>query len=427
MTRVSNSQIGYCSFSSLPLPLHLLPAERLIPPFARRDITSYHRLCASRVAFSCPTPTPSLPASTASIRHSIAQPHELLQSERGLSVLLEAGRRLRLDPTNPRSVGYVQILEGLRQQRLLAYLELDPSTGHIARLLIPHITRVIALSTGDDNTLQVGLAQSHARHVLRPDGPDYALLAGQLRDALASRAPLIVTEDDAHTIIDVRAFVPGPDRPAPPWLDEPPPTPAGPLLFFWRGLKRLWCWRHWPWRCWRCISLTRAQAVFNTLSATTCNPLTVPPPCIPFLYPDDGCWGRAHEMCRLMIAMGLMPQKVWIRGNLHTLTRNNPNCYVDWGWHVAPTLCVRSRRFYKTEPMVMDPALFQEPVSKPTWQGVQGDPTSTLTDSAASVFYLWSNETDPTYSKTNQVLATYRLQLQLRSINVGPPPYAFCP
>ena len=166
------------------------------------------------------------------------------------------------------------------------------------------------------------------------------------------------------------------------------------------------------------------------MSATTCNPLTVPPPCIPFMYPDDGCWGRAHEMVRLMIAMGLKPKKVWIRAStgywLHALTRNNPACFVEWGWHVAPTLCVRTG-WITSERMVIDPSLFTTPVSQATWKGVQGDPNATLTPSDADVFHLWSNQTDPTYSKTNQVLATYRTALYNRSIQIGPPPYANCP
>src|SRR5712664_338514 len=116
--------------------------------------------------------------------------------------------------------------------------------------------------------------------------------------------------------------------------------------------------------------------MFNLVSATTCNPLVVPPPCIPFLYPDDGCWARAHEMCRLMLLAGAWPRKVWIDGNLHTLSKNNPNCYVDWVWHVAPTLCVRLG-FWHAEDMVIDPSLFTTPVSEPTWKGVQGDPNAT--------------------------------------------------
>jgi len=131
-------------------------------------------------------------------------------------------------------------------------------------------------------------------------------------------------------------------------------------------------------------------------------------------------------MCRLIINMGIKPKKVWIQGSLYVSTNNNPNCGVWWGWHVAPTLCVRGPGF-KHHEEVIDPSLFMNPVTKGTWKGVQGDPSATLTDSAASIFYLWGSVTDPTYTETNQVLATYRLQLQTRSLQVGPPPYANCP
>jgi len=190
-----------------------------------------------------------------------------------------------------------------------------------------------------------------------------------------------------------------------------------------------WRWRWWLWRWFRCVSATKAQQVFDAMNATSCNPLTVPAPCIPFLYPDDGCWARAHEMCRLVINMALKPKKVWIQGNLYVSTKNNPNCGVWWGWHVAPTLCVRGPGFFQTQDMVIDPSLFTTPVSKATWKGVQGDPKATLTDSDASIYYLWGSITDPSYAQTNQKLALYRLQLQNRAIDpqIGPPPYANCP
>jgi hypothetical protein len=75
--------------------------------------------------------------------------------------------------------------------------------------------------------------------------------------------------------------------------------------------------------------------------------------------------------------------------------------------------------------MVIDPSLFTTPVSKATWKGVQGDPNATLKDTAASD-YFWGS-TDPNYVDTNQKLAYYRLQLQNRALQVGPPPYANCP
>lgn len=353
---------------------------------------------------------------------------ELLRTDRGISVELEGGRRVRLDPANPRSAGFAQILDGLSKQHLPVYLEVDPATSAITRLLIPHVTRIIGIRRIDDAMLGVDLELSHARHVLRRDAPDFSEVEQQLREALRTNAPVIVTESDAHEIIDVRGYTPGPEGPPRPFpKPELPPQEPWPWGWVREFLDRIWRWPWWPWWWFGCLSATKAQQVFAAMNATSCDPLTVPAPCIPFRYPDDGCWGRAHEMCRLMINMGLSPRKVWIQGSLHAGTKNNPSCVVNWGWHVAPTLCVRGPKFFQTQDMVIDPSLFSAPVSKPTWKGVQGDPNATLTDSDASIYYLWGSVTDPTYTSTNQVLAFYRLQLQNRAIQQGPPPYANCP
>jgi len=98
---------------------------------------------------------------------------------------------------------------------------------------------------------------------------------------------------------------------------------------------------------------------------------------------------------------------------------------VLWGWHVAPTLSVGAETY------VIDPSLFNGPVTQATWAGVQGDPSPTLIPSPASTF--WRNQnpasaiTDPNYAETNKVLTTYRNQLRLRATSAsGPPPYANC-
>jgi hypothetical protein len=95
-----------------------------------------------------------------------------------------------------------------------------------------------------------------------------------------------------------------------------------------------------------------------------------------------------------------------------------------WGWHVAPTLCVRGRWFCR-EQRVIDPSLFTTPVSKATWKSVQGDPNATLSDSDATLFI--GSTSDRTFTSQNSVLATYRLALQDRANLYGPPPYANCP
>jgi hypothetical protein len=75
--------------------------------------------------------------------------------------------------------------------------------------------------------------------------------------------------------------------------------------------------------------------------------------------------------------------------------------------------------------MVIDPALFDRPVSKDEWKGMQSDPGASLTDTDASV-YGPSGGTDPYYTDTNAQLARFRLDLHNRAIQQGPPPYARC-
>ena len=81
-----------------------------------------------------------------------AQP-ERLPSDRAVTVELQGGRRARLDPGDPRSPGFAQILDGLSKLRLPAYLEIDAATSVITRLLIPHVTRVVAVRALNENTI----------------------------------------------------------------------------------------------------------------------------------------------------------------------------------------------------------------------------------------------------------------------------------
>jgi len=353
---------------------------------------------------------------------------EQLRSEGGISVELE-GRRVRLDPADERSAGFAQVLDGLSKLDLPVYVEVDPASETISRLLVPVVGRVLRADSQGEG-LDVELDTSHSRHTLRLGGPDSAELEGRLREAEQAGGRVILVEDEAHEIVDVRDFTPDPERPLPPFPPIPIPLPRPEPFWLIRWLRWIWWWICWPWWWWRCPSGAKAQQVFDAMAATTCNPLTVPPPCIPFMYPDDGCWARAHEMCRLMIDMGLSPRKVWIDHSqgywLHVNTKNNPNCFVEWGWHVAPTLCVRGPRFFSTSRMVIDPSLFTTPVSKPTWKGVQGDPGATLTDTGPEQFWHGGGD-DPNYTASNQILAQYRLALQTRALQVGPPPYANCP
>jgi hypothetical protein len=360
---------------------------------------------------------------------------QALAAEGGLSVDLGGDRRVRLDPGDERSVGFATVLDQLAGMGLPAYLELDPAAGSIDRLLIPTLGRVLSVATRDGGGVEVMLDRSHARHVVPGDSPDLEVLERDLRAALDSKRPILLVEDFARRVIDVRDFTPDPEGPRPPLPepgDEPLPLPWRPRRWWewvvlW-PLRRLWWWLCYPWWWWHCPSATRAQTIFDAMAATTCDPLTVPAPCIPFKYPYDGCWARANEMCRLMVALGRDPAKVWIDGNLDAYSANAIGCHVYWGWHVAPTLCVRGPWPWLTRRMVIDPSLFTTPVTEAQWKAAQGDPNATLTHTSRDIFIrppFTPLHDDASYTQTKADLAYYRLQLYNESISNGPPPY--CP
>jgi len=97
---------------------------------------------------------------------------------------------------------------------------------------------------------------------------------------------------------------------------------------------------------------------------------------IAFGYPVDGCYARAHLMVQRMQQMGLTPGKVWSFANpdnLHANTPNHPDGYVEWGYHVAPTIPV-TQPDGSVQDMVMDPSMFDRPVTIDEWRDAQRAP-----------------------------------------------------
>jgi hypothetical protein len=261
--------------------------------------------------------------------------------------------------------------------------------------------------------VEVELQISHAKHYLRKSQPDYARLLAALKDALAKKTRVAVTETPVdHEIFEVSALPAGDADIAPAAAPAAAPGSGqeGPVAT-------------------ATVPLAQAQRLFELMNSKVCCPAGAAAPCITFGYPDDGCWGRAHEMYRLMAAEGVIADKIWICGSLRVATRNNPRCEVRWGWHVAPTLLVDVGGG-RSETYVIDPSLFPGPVPRAAWAGVQGDPNASLVPSAGTVFHRSSSggiTLDPTYSQTNAVLDRYRNELRLRATGAdGPPPYLAC-
>jgi uncharacterized Zn-binding protein involved in type VI secretion len=100
-------------------------------------------------------------------------------------------------------------------------------------------------------------------------------------------------------------------------------------------------------------------------------------PDIAFAYPADGCYARAHLMAQRMQQLGVTPGKVWSFASgqddpLWVNTPHDPSGSVEWGYHVAPTVPVRGSDGVVRD-MVMDPSLFDHPVSIDQWRDAQHD------------------------------------------------------
>jgi hypothetical protein len=316
------------------------------------------------------------------------------------------GDRTAVLPPSRRAAVWRRMLEFTQQYRIPAYVEIDPETSVITRVLIPMRVKVVAIEPAAAGDVDVRFIESHAGHHLLRSNPDFHDMLNALQAALDAQVEVLVTSTrDEHEIIDVRPVPPPPpssgSSPSPGGgYEDPPPS---------------------------VVSEAQAAQLFNDMAATSCDPFTVPPPCIPFLYPDDGCYARAHEMIRLMRLQGIEGEKIWIYASsdssLEPATSNHPDCKVNWWYHVAPTLQVNTTS--GIEKRVIDPSLMTGPATANDWRTRQNDPAATFQFTDAQPFFP-NGTTDDTYALTNQYLAEKRLYLQERVNDFGPLPYT-CP
>ncbi|MCX7113377.1 MAG: protein-glutamine glutaminase family protein [Proteobacteria bacterium] len=98
---------------------------------------------------------------------------------------------------------------------------------------------------------------------------------------------------------------------------------------------------------------------------------------IAFKFPVDGCYARAHLMVQRMQKLGASPSKVWTFASskndpLWVNTPNHPSGKVIWNYHVAPTIPVQQEDG-TVKDMVVDPSLFDHPVTVEEWRETQHD------------------------------------------------------
>lgn len=86
---------------------------------------------------------------------------------------------------------------------------------------------------------------------------------------------------------------------------------------------------------------------------------------IPFGFPEDGCFARAHEMSLQLDKKGIATGKVFATGSFHIDSEKAARGYVTWVFHVAPFFVVDSGKEQKI--WVIDPSMFNEPTRLDKW------------------------------------------------------------
>jgi hypothetical protein len=291
------------------------------------------------------------------------------------------------------------------------YVEVNPESQMITDVQVPVTGHLHYLEQDPGGELNFALDSSQRRFSIQPSNPLYPDFQKILREAHEQQAMIIVTEnDEEEEIVDIR-LAPNPTGPALREAEGTAPALVAPRL--------------------RPVTLQRATALFGMVHCQSCNPKTGAPPCIPFLYARDGCYARAHQMCRLIIADGDEPGKIWNFGHLTVKTPNEPRCEVSWWFHVAPVLQVDTAGPLGPQLYIVDPSLFPGPVPVQNWVAVQGNRPCDQKFTSSEPYLPQMNERfryDPTYTKTEKDLAHYRAALRRRCGAHGPPPppYAKC-
>jgi hypothetical protein len=109
---------------------------------------------------------------------------------------------------------------------------------------------------------------------------------------------------------------------------------------------------------------------------------------IPFHYPPDGCYARAHRMEELLTEMGYASEKVFaLAGSLPLRAETDygedappsQTPGITWQWHVAPIIKVRDPQRGLLE-TVLDPSLAERPLLLDEWLDLmEADPDTVNT------------------------------------------------
>lgn len=138
--------------------------------------------------------------------------------------------------------------------------------------------------------------------------------------------------------------------------------------------------------CDEALTEEQAQALFDEIASHTE---------IPFDYPVDCCYARAQRMASLIRDKGIETKKAWAYGSLTpmkpdgTMVRFPPTpsgIPVEWGYHVAPTVRVRTADGACRD-MVIDPSLRDRALTIAEWESTMGAVESSALTTSDTYLY----------------------------------------
>jgi hypothetical protein len=171
------------------------------------------------------------------------------------------------------------------------------------------------------------------------------------------------------------------------------------------------------------LSLERAAELFADMRAQRH---------IPFDFPQSYCSARAHEMRRLMALQGVECRKVFFLATVgHSIRAEHPaHGTITWSYHVAPTVAVRTPQGVVT--MVIDPSLFDGPVTIEQWRAVMECDSAQLQETQGAIYQPFDARDDE-YRQTQRLLEEARLEAEGRGLaseraartaeEAAPPPF----
>lgn len=265
----------------------------------------------------------------------------MLSHRRGL-IELQDGTRFGLDPTDPNADVFRRLVEASRELERPLFVELRRDDEGVARsLLLSKRRHIMEIGEERERMVPIRFEISHAQTFIDLDSPAGGELLARAREAAFRHLAVdfvmraVNAEIASLEIVKEHAV----------HLFNEAVAPLAPPK---KGTKD--------------SPLSRAELA---TAYGICADLKY----IPFAYPGDCCAYRAWEMRRVLNEGGIECGKLFLypakNNALKVATDNHPDGHVCWTYHVAPVVHVKNGN--TTEPHVIDPSLFAEPVTKQQW------------------------------------------------------------